>query len=225
MDNIVEMLENLLGDVVETRLEEVHTSLVGRVESYDSTTQTASVQVLTKRAHVDETGQRVVRVVPPIPRVPVMSIGGGGFRLTFPIAKGDGVLIVVSEASLDRWIARGGLVDPADDARFSIKDAIAIPGLRSPADPLVAPPTDRMTLGHEGGLQLKLTTTEIQAGGVNALVTKSEFANHVHVCPAGTSNAPFAPITGTLFLRGFITLGLALALALCAISFLAGRAS
>ena len=49
----------VLRQLVDARLVDVHTSLPGRVVSYDATTQRASVKPLLKRGRRDEAGERV----------------------------------------------------------------------------------------------------------------------------------------------------------------------
>lgn len=112
---------------IEARLVDVHTSIPARVESYDAAKLKVSVKPLIKRGYPDEAGDRVVESLPVITDVPVAFLGTGAFRFTFPIAKGDTVMLMFSQASLDIWLAKGGEVDPVDDRHHSINDAIAIP--------------------------------------------------------------------------------------------------
>jgi len=101
----------------------------GRVESFDASTQKAVIQPLIKRARIDEEGKRQADAIAPVVNVPIMFPGAGGYRITFPVNRGDIVLLIIADASLDHWLAHGGLVDPADDRRNDISDGIAIPGL------------------------------------------------------------------------------------------------
>jgi len=69
---------------------------------------------------------------PVIQNVPVMFPRSGGASLTFPVNKGDGVLILFSERSLERWLSStGGEVEQGVNRRFDLSDAIAIAGLNS----------------------------------------------------------------------------------------------
>jgi hypothetical protein len=135
------------------------------VESYDSATQKISAQPLIKRGYTDETGERIAERLPIITGVPVVFPGGGGYRVTFPIAKGDTVLLIFSEASLDKWLAHGGDVDPNDDRRHTLSDAIAIPGLRDFAHALDSAPTDCATIGSDSGAVIEMRTADIRIGG------------------------------------------------------------
>lgn len=177
-------LADVLDGFVERRLRNVNTAIPGRVESYDATTQKANVQPLIKQAYTDESGYRVAEDLPVIPGVPVVFPGSGAYTITFPVAKGDTVLLIFSQASLDKWRKSGGKVDPGDDSHHDLSDAIAIPGLRpfNAATKDVAPAA--MVLG----------ASEIRLGSKDALdpvVLKSELAalrtlfnSHTHITTA-----------------------------------------
>src|SRR5690606_33082216 len=94
--------------------------------------------------------------------------GSGGFRVTFPVDAGDEVLLIFSESALDAWLTYGGEVDPVDDRRFSLSDAIAIPGLRNFSNPLSSAPADRATFGKDTGAQIHVDDTEIRLGANDA---------------------------------------------------------
>lgn len=124
-------MSEVLRRAVDARLESVNTAIPARVESYDRATQTISAQPLVRAIYFDESGARQSERLPMVTRVPVVFQGAGDYASTFPLAKGDTVLLVFAQASIDKWLARGGDVDPLDDRRFDLSDAIAIPGLRS----------------------------------------------------------------------------------------------
>ncbi len=192
-------LADALSGALESRLSDVFTALPGRVESYNSSTRRANVKPLIKRATTDEEGNRVAESLPVVTDVPVMFPGSGGVRVSFPVAAGEVVLLVFASASIDKWLDRGGEVDPLTDRRHSLSDAIAIPGLlahASDADPMI-----------------KFTSNgQIHAGGSDALATKADIddlrsyiVTHVHPAPGGTTSAPTGPVpsaAGTTVLKG-----------------------
>ena len=118
-------LNKAIHSVVEYRLSNLHTCLPGRVEKYDPETQKADVKPLLKRKFKDNTEIEL----PVIVNAPVVFPRSGGGSLTFPVVKGDGVLLLFSERSLDQWLSAGGDVAPDDRRKFDLSDAIAIPGL------------------------------------------------------------------------------------------------
>jgi Phage protein Gp138 N-terminal domain len=187
-------------------------ALPARVETYDATTQKVSVQPLIFEGFNDETGTRQSERLPVIADVPVVFPGAGGFRVTFPVAVGDTVLLVFASSSIDRWLALGGEVDPLDDRRHHISDAIAIPGLRDFAHPLAAAPTSTMSLGKDGGPTIEISASDIKAGGSQLLALLSDisslittFNSHTHLASGGATSVPSAPAaaaTGTAVLKG-----------------------
>jgi hypothetical protein len=199
----------VLRVAIDARLADVHTAIPARVETYDAAKQRVSVKPLIRRGYLDEDGQRAVESLPVINEVPIVFPGAGGFRVTFPVAPGDTVLLVFSEASIDRWLPRGGDVDPADDRRFSLNDAIAIPGLRSFAAPLASAPADVMTAGKDGGPVIEFDGSEIRAGGSSALALAGDLESlRAAIAGAASGNAVpgaaglLGPFTGTTILKG-----------------------
>lgn len=192
-------LEHVLAGALRARLADLHVGMPGRVVRYDSAKQCADVQPLIKRRRRDEGGELVAEALAVLNEVPVVFSGGGGFSETFPMAVGDDVWIEFGECSLDRWKPRGGLVDPEDDRRFTLSDAVCYPGLRDLGHPRSSAPTDRARFGKDGGVALEVTSTEVLVGGgsghqatfkANAFLT--EFATLIGAIgtAVGTSGTP-----------------------------------
>ena len=150
---------------------DVHTHLPARVETFDAAKQSCSVQVETRQARYEEDGSRVPERLPVINDVPVIFSGAGGYRTTYPLQRGDKVWLEVGECALNLWKARGGDVDPADDRRMDLSDAVAVIGLRDFAHPWASCPTDRMTVGADTGAQIHITQIKINVGGDSAQPT------------------------------------------------------
>lgn len=164
-----EVIQHLVNEIVASWF----TALPARVESYDPATQSCSVQPLLKGRRRGEAGEDIVENRAIINSVPVVFPGGGGFRITFPIERGDTVMLVMSTFSLDRWKARGGVVDPEDERRWDPSDAVAFPSVRDFTRSWVDVPTDGMSIGGDAGPAIKITSTDIQAGGTNPLALYS----------------------------------------------------
>lgn len=143
---------------MDQRLTGVFTAMPGRVESYDAAKQSCDVQPLVQNGYINEEGERVAERLPVVPGIPVVFPGSGAWSFTFPISRGDTVLLVFANCSLDQWLERDGEVDPIDDRRHHLSDAFAIPGLRSFRNPLDEPPSDAMVL----------TGNEVRLGDVDA---------------------------------------------------------
>lgn len=116
---------DILKQVVNYGLTNIHTCLPGEIVDYDYTQQKAKVQPLLRKRYADGT----IQSLPEITNVPVVFPSGTGFSMHWPLNAGDNVLLLFSERSLDNWLSTGGEVAPIDPRKFDLSDAIAIPGL------------------------------------------------------------------------------------------------
>lgn len=108
---------------VQGGLERLAAVRVGRVVSYNETTQSCTVQPIPR----NPAGE----LLPVIDRVPVVFPTGAGFALSWPLSAGDTVLLVHADWAIDQWLTSGSEAAPADQRTHDINDAIAIPGLAS----------------------------------------------------------------------------------------------
>lgn len=106
---------------------DTHTCLPGIIVSFNAATQTAQVQPAIRTIFMD-TG---AVDLPVLVDVPVQFPRGGGFVLTFPVAKGDECLLVFSERAIDFWWERGGIQLPSEYRLHDLSDAFAIMGVSS----------------------------------------------------------------------------------------------
>lgn len=116
---------DIMKQVVNYSLTNIHTCLPGEIVSYDYTKQKATVQPLLKKRYSDGT----IQDLPEITCVPVVFPSGNDFSIHWPLDAGDNVLLLFSERSIDEWLSKGGEVAPLDPRKFDLSDAIAIPGL------------------------------------------------------------------------------------------------
>lgn len=118
-------LADVIETVVDARLVEMNTVLPGKINRIDG--NMVEVQIQLKRTYED--GQ-VVEVSPLI-NVPISQSASNGGRagLFLPVKKGDTGTLLFCQRSLNRWLEEGVSVDPQDDRRFDLSDAIFIPGL------------------------------------------------------------------------------------------------
>lgn len=120
-----------LSDVLEIHtdayMENVHTSISGKIVSYDSIERKASVLPLIKLKTIKEVNVDL----PVIDNVPVMFPSGSTFVLKWDIKPGDGCLLIFSEVGLGNYLNGNGVLQVAteDSSRFDLTDAICIPGL------------------------------------------------------------------------------------------------
>lgn len=156
-------LHQVIKETIEWVLGNLNTAIPARVLDFDAERQEASVQPVIKSRLKD--GRVLSRA--PITGVPVMFPAAGGGILTFPVQRGDTVLLIFSQRSIDRWVqSDGGEIDPGDNRKHDISDAIAIPGLFPFPRALSADPES--VIIKFSGAQIKLApdgSVEIQAPG------------------------------------------------------------
>lgn len=149
-------LTEVLEAVLEARLADVHTAIPGKIKSYDAATQTAEVVVQIRAQTPKEDGSLASEEAPVIPNVPVQWPRGGGYALHFPLAAGDFVLLVFSEAAMGHWRETGQLADPGDLRRHSLAYPFAIPGVAPNAGPLGDAPADQGVINVPDGKALRV---------------------------------------------------------------------
>jgi hypothetical protein len=202
-------MAEVLDAAIDTRLLELHTALPGRIESYDGSTQKANIKPLVKQAYTDEEDTRRVASIPVIPSVPVLFPGGGGYRVTFPVAAGDFCLLVVSESSMDRWLSgSGGEVDPEIDQHHALQDAVAIVGIKPFGAPWSSAPTDEATIGKDDGVQIHMESGTITIGdkaGSEFIALASKVATELAALSAVFTAWTPVPNDGGLVLKNLLT--------------------
>ena len=146
----------------ENLLNNLHTALPGRVESYDPATQRADVQPLIRR-RIPKAGtdrrEWVYEDLPLIPSVRVIHPRGGGAFVHLPIATGDTVLLVFCETGIGHWEAGdGSLSDAGDERRHHLAHAVAIPGFYPAAKniPSAGATPKELVMGFEGGATVRV---------------------------------------------------------------------
>lgn len=187
-DSIVDALDNFLLD----RFDEIHTCMPGRINKYEYSTQRAEVKPLLKRAMKNNTQLEY----PAISDVPVIFPCTSNTGITFPIKKGDLVLILFAERSLNNWLFSGDDSDTEKARLHNLTDAIAIPGIIPFNQTSKATNNDDLEINHNSQkIVIKENgDIEIGTGTLLQLVTstfQSLFNTHIHPDPvSGFSGVP-----------------------------------
>jgi hypothetical protein len=158
-------LPDVVAAAIDTALQAVWTAMPAIVESYDPAAQTASVQIAVQNASIGEAGDRRSDAVAVLTSVPILHLGGSGFRAVFPPARGDTALVVFCSRSLESWLVRGGIADPFLTHHHDLSDGVAIVGLRTRQNPLASSPSDHASIGHDRGATIEFRQDEIRVGG------------------------------------------------------------
>lgn len=138
------------------RESEMRIGMPGKITDYDPSTQLASVKPLLKIPYIDADGDRKLLSLPIATNVPVLFQGGNGFRVLFEPVAGDTVWLMFADRSLERWLDNGLEVDPGEERMHHLSDAVAIPGLHAKANAWTGSDPDAMTIGEDGGTQIRI---------------------------------------------------------------------
>jgi len=169
---------------VEAWMRGVFRARPGRVTKWDASKQLAEVQPLIQIPYLDEEDKRQVESATIVTAVPVIFPGAGICRITFPISDGslsiEGTtikattgLLIWCDCSLDKWLTgKGAEVDPEFDHRDGHNDAVFIPGFNPFGAPLGDVPTDYISVGFDGGLQIKIEKSVVTVGEKDAVPTQ-----------------------------------------------------
>lgn len=119
-------LVKAIEDLVKSCLNEIHTALPAEIVDFDAKECTATVH---PKAKMVLTNGKIIDY-PQITDVPVMFQQGAGrdVAVVFPVNKGDGCLLIISEQTLDMWKEEG---EQYSEMKYSLSNAIALPGLFS----------------------------------------------------------------------------------------------
>lgn len=147
----------ILDAVIHDRLKQSFGGwMPARIESYDSSKNRASVQVLIYDDYTDEEGERQIEAFPVLNDVPVGFISlGGKFCIRSTVSVGDEGLVLFPSRPTAKWLAIGGMVDPQDDTPHDFNGAVFLPFRLSAggtnADPaIIISPTDVQIGGNVG---------------------------------------------------------------------------
>ena len=139
-------LMQLIEETFEYGMTNVHTAFPAVVKSYDGETRRAEIQPSLKR----KMSNGKFMELPIIVDVPVLYFGTAKAGIHIPLEEGDEVLIVCSERCLDSWKDAGGdSIEDTDTRRFSMPDAICIPGLQAQTFPNISEKEDCFALHHD----------------------------------------------------------------------------
>jgi len=172
-----------------SKLEDVHTAIPGKIEKYDEVTHTAEVLPLLSKITVKNTEV----ALPVIPGVPVIFPSGQAFELSWEVQKGDGVLLVFSEVALGAWVNSEGdkQVSPEGKHRFSETDAMAIVGL----SPKVIESALKMYIDKNGKMTIGSGDSPFVKGDVLDTLLTTLLSDSWMTLPAGTAGQNAAILT------------------------------
>jgi Phage protein Gp138 N-terminal domain len=167
-------LSDVFARAISAARNSTRVALPGSIESFDATTQLATVQPLVSDAYEGDDGKLVYVTLPVVVDVPVHFAGGGAYSTTYPVARGDSCLLLFADRDIDAWLSNGGAASPLSERTHDLTDALCIVGLRPRAAPLTEFDTGGVQIGATGGPRLRVTQSAVHLGVSNgAAATES----------------------------------------------------
>jgi hypothetical protein len=162
-------LATVICQAVASIMSGVHTCMPGQIQKYDSATAKAEVLPLLNRTFYSGD----VVTMPVVTNVPVIWPRTSQGSITFPLQKGDAVLLLFAERSIDEWLSNGKQSTPADGRAFDLSDAIAIPGCCDFSTALSHPnDSDFQVIFNENTIKIKQDgTIEIKGNNTITIAT------------------------------------------------------
>lgn len=157
----------IIREAIDSRLLDLHVAMPARVESYDAATQTIEARPMVRRAIEDTEGEIRHEELPLIPNVLVAFPRAGAFSQSWPLSKGDHVLLVFCSSAIGAWRQSGDIADPVDLRRHDLSHAIAIPGIGPSGDTIPTSPTAVV-------LEVSPPATHVEIGAGSALFVAIE---------------------------------------------------
>ncbi len=187
MDNVD--FAEALRRIMTSHTSDLFTAMIGEVVSYDASKMLATIRPVTRRPvpQKDLPEAVVFEALPDLPEVPICFPRGGGCSMTFPLSKGDGVLLVFMCLDPGPWRSSGGVRDAADLRPHHPAHAFAIP--------CVAPDTKKLNHATQNAMVLEGPSILVGAGASDypTLLNKvvAEFAAIAATISSLTGSASF----------------------------------
>jgi hypothetical protein len=181
---------DILNAAVNYHLSDVNTCLPCTIVEYDDATMKATVQPLIKVRRADG----VTLDMPPIVGVPVVQQGNDNFSITHPVKKGNTVLVLFFQRSIDNWVHSDGssTIDPESFRKHDYNDAVAITGLY---------PFPNAVGSHSSDLVIR---ANIKSESESKIILKASGEIEIHSNAATTINASAATVNCNLTVNGDI---------------------
>jgi hypothetical protein len=145
---------------------EINCVSIGTIESFDATDQTATVRINYQKVIFDQApvseGLDADKYInyEALVKCPVVIIGGGTGRITFPIAKGDTCLLFFCDKEIDTWFKTGQITYPRNDRMHDLTDAFVLVGVSSTQNKIASVYTSGIELTF-GGASIRIDSSGI----------------------------------------------------------------
>ncbi len=152
-------LAEIIRRALDSRINDIHVSLPGRVEAYYSDSQTVDVTPMVRKPMPILDALPVFQALPVLPNVRVSFQRSKKFSITYPLESGDEGLLVFAGWDVAPWLSSGDVSDPIDLRNHHPMHAFFIPGICSDANVVTPDP---------GTAALVLAGADVRLGDVGA---------------------------------------------------------
>ena len=161
-------------------------SIPGIIASFDSVTQTATVQVAIREQVSDNQLNPEWLDIPLLLDVPIVLPRAGNFAITMPVQQGDECLIIFADMCIDAWFSSGGVQNQLEKRRHDLSDAFAVMGCWSQPNKLPYYSTNTVQIRNESGSSyIELTDSGINLVAPVLRINGHVYNNHTHSAPSG----------------------------------------
>ncbi len=166
-------LASMMRELTDSIGGSIRVAMPGIIRSWDSATQTASVQ-LAIREKVIKNGAEKDTEIPLLVDVPVVMPRAGGFMLAFAPSQGDEVLVIFADLCIDAWWQSGGVQNQDEVRRHDFSDAFAVFGTWSQKRKPSLPSSGVRLQADGGGTYLSVTSGQIELHATSVTVNGRE---------------------------------------------------
>lgn len=122
--------QELIQRALESRIGDVFTQLPGRVHAFYG--RTVDVEIVITRPIKTEAGEIKQEDFPILPNLIICYPSGGGFSITWDLAKGDHLVVLVMTYALTTWRKTLDISAPGDLRLHHLANSVALPFLPTP---------------------------------------------------------------------------------------------
>lgn len=147
---MTDLTKNIKKDVFHS----INCIQVGKIDSYDKDTATASIKIMVKRVFQDKTVS-----YPLLLNCPVFALQGGVGSVYMPVQAGDDCIVLFADRNIDIWHSNGIESAPANTRCHDLADGIALVGIRSLVNAPVSRATGEAGIAN-GGVRVALASNK-----------------------------------------------------------------
>ncbi len=138
---------------------------IGTIESFDSSDQTASIQLSIKSIEsISPDGTRTLKDRALLEKCPCVVLSGGDSYLTFPIKKGDSCIVLFNDRQIDNWFTSGdGSAPDVVLRKHDLSDGLAIVGIRNLLNKIPDYLEDGARLRFDESSKIEITENKIES--------------------------------------------------------------